>query len=179
MPLIKPKEITLTSSVGGEESVKVFRIGRYPATQAIEMITRGAALLRDAVKGNPGNAEAYAKSFQKLGTDMCKFVEVQMPSGEYTPLASEHIINAHIPDGDMFLMLMREVHDHNTGFMETGRLFRTSRSLMDQAKAQITGILNQFSGSSSASTKQPSKNSGKNTTTKTRSTSTKRPSSQK
>lgn len=177
--LIKPKEITLKSNVGDEPAEKTFQIGRYPATQAIEMITRGASLLRDAVKGNPGNSEAYAKSFQKLGVDMCKFVEVQMPNGEFVALASGHLIDAHIPDGDMFLMLMREVHDHNTGFMETGRLFKTSRSLMDQAKAQITGILNQFSDSSSASSKPRSGNSGKSTTTRTRSTSTKRPSSPK
>lgn len=179
MPLIKPKEVTLRSNLGDESAEKTFQIGRYPATQAIELITRGAALLRDAVKGNPSNSEAYAKSFQKLGNDMCKFVEVQMPNGDFTPLSSDHIINAHIPDGDMFLMLMREVHDHNTGFMQTGRLFKTSRSLMDQAKAQITGILNQFSDSSSAKSKQRSGNSGRSTTTKTRSTSTKRPSSPK
>jgi len=178
MALIKPKEVTITSGVG-EPVEKTFQIGRYPATQAIEMITRGAALLRDAIKGNPASAEQYAKSFQKLGNDMCKFIEVQMPSGEFTPLSSEHIINAHITDGDMFLMLMREVHDHNSNFMNTGRLFKTSRSLMEQAKAQITQTLSQFSGSLSPNDKPRSKTSGNSTTTKTRSTSTKPPSSPK
>ena len=175
MPLIKPKEITIES--GSDK--KTFQVGRYPATQAVEMITRGAALLRDAVKGNPANSEAYAKSFQKLGNDMCQFVEAKMPNGDYTPLSTEHMIDAHIADADMFFQLMREVHDYNTNFMNTGALFRTSRSLMDQAKAQITGILSQFSDSSSAKSKPRSPSSGKNTTTKTRSTSTKRQSSRK
>jgi hypothetical protein len=157
MSLIKPKSVTLKSSVGGEEVEKTFQIGRYPATQSIEMVTRGAALLRDAVKGNPGNSEQYAKSFQKLGIDMCKFVEAAMPSGDYIGLSSDHMINAHIPDADMFLLLMREVHDYNSNFMNTGRLFKTSRSLMDQAKAQITGILSQFSASSSPKSNPRSK----------------------
>lgn len=178
MALIKPKEVTLKSDVG-DPVEKTFQIGRYPATQAIEMITRGAALLRDAVKGNPASSEQYSKSFQKLGNDMCRFVEAQMPNGEFTPLGSDHMINAHIPDGDMFLMLMREVHDHNSNFMNTGRLFKTSRSLLDQAKTQITQTLSQFSGLSSPSAKPRSQTSAKSTTTKTRSTSTKPPSSPK
>jgi hypothetical protein len=168
MPLIKPTEKTIKSEVGGEKSEKTFAIGRYPATQAIEMITRGAALLRDAVKGNPSNSEQYAQAFQKLGIDMCKFVEAKTPSGDFQPLIGDHLINVHIADADMFLMLMREVHDYNTNFMNTGRLFKTSRSLMDQAKAQITGILSRFSGLSSAKDKQPSRNSARSTTTKTR-----------
>lgn len=168
MPLIKPKEITLKTEVGGEENNKTFNIGRYPAISSIEMVTRGAALLRDAVKGNPANSEAYAKSFQKLGVDMCAYVEVQMPDGNYTPLSNSHLINAHITDADMFLMLMREVHDYNTNFMNTVRIFKTSRTLLDQAKAQITGILNRFSASSSVKSKPRSRNSGKSTTTKTR-----------
>ncbi len=166
--LIKPKEITLNSSVSGEAVGKEFQIGRYPATQAIEMITRGASLLRDAVKGSPANSEQYAKAFQKLGNDMCKFVEAKMPNGEYVALSSDHLINAHIPDGDMFLLLMREVHDYNTNFMNSGRIFKMSRSLIDQAKAQITQISSLFSGLSSVNAKQRSQNSEKNTTTKTR-----------
>lgn len=167
MPLIKPKTITLKSDVGGEKNQKTFNIGRYPATESIEMITRGAALLRDAVKGNPANSEQYAKSFQKLGNDMCKFVEAQMPSGEFVALSNDHLINAHISDGDMFLLLMREVHDYNTGFMNTGRILGTSRSLMEQAKAQITQIFSRFSDLSSPSVKPRSKTSEKSTTTKT------------
>jgi len=168
MPLIKPKEITLKSSVGGDSAEKTFQVGRYPATQAVEMITRGAALLRDAVKGNSESSEAYARSFQKLGNDMCRFVEVKMPNGEFTALANDHLINAHVPDADMFLLLMKEVHDYNTGFMNTGRLFGMSRSLMDKAEALITPILNQFSASSSPKSRPRSKNSAKSTTTKTR-----------
>lgn len=155
--LIKPKEITLKTEVGGDSAEKVFNVGRYPATVAIEMTTRGAALLRDAIKGNPGNSEQYSKSFQKLGIDMCKYVEVKTPNGEFMPLSNDHLINAHIPDADMFLMLMREVHDYNTGFMSSERLFKTSRSLMDQAKAQITETLSRFSAFSSPKSKPRSK----------------------
>lgn len=157
MPLIKAKEITLRSNVGEEPAEKTFQIGRYPATQAIEMITRGASLLRDAVKGNPGNSEAYAKSFQKLGVDMCKFVEVQMPNGEFQPLNNAHLIDAHIPDGDMFLQLMKEVHDANTGFLNSDRLFKASRSLISQAKEQITSTFSQWQASSSPKSKPRSK----------------------
>lgn len=167
MPLIKPKEITLKTDLG-ESTEKTFMIGRYPATESIEMVTRGAALLRDAVKGSPANSEQYAKSFQKLGVDMCKYVEAKMPDGNFIALSSEHMINAHIADSDMFFMVMREVHDYNTNFMNTGRLFGASLSLMDQAKAQITQILSQFSASSSAKSKPRSKSSAKSTTTKTR-----------
>lgn len=155
--LIKPKEVTLTSSVGGEEIKKTFQIGRYPATVAVEMTTRGAALLRDAIKGSASNSREFAKSFQELGNDMCRYVEAQMPNGDYVALENEHLINAHIADADMFLQLMREVHDYNTNFMNTGRLFSTSRSLMDQARAQITEILSRFSGSSSVNGKPRSK----------------------
>jgi hypothetical protein len=168
MPIIKPKEITLKTEVGDEKNEKTFNIGRYPASSAVEMITRGAALLRDAVKGNASNSESYAKSFQKLGMDMCKYVEVRMPNGEFTELSNDLLINAHITDADMFLLLMREVHDYNTNFMNTGRIFKTSRSLMEQAKAQITGILSRFSDSSSAKSKPRSKTCARSTTTKTR-----------
>ena len=155
--LNKPKTITLTSSVGGETAEKTFRIGRYPATIAIEMTTRGAALLRDAIKGNPSNSEQYAKAFQKLGVDMCQYVEAQKPDGEFISIAGEKMLNAFIDDGDMFLQLMREVHDYNTDFFNTARLFRASNSLLEQAKGQITGIFRQWSDSSSPKSKPRSR----------------------
>lgn len=156
MPLIKPKEVTLTSNVGGEKKETTFLIGRYPADKSVEMITRGAAVLRDAAKGSANNSVDFAKSLQQLGIDMCEYVEALVGESQI-PLTNSHVRGAHIGDADMYLQLMREVHDHNTNFMNSGRLLKTSLSLVDQAKAQITRILSQFSDSSSAKSKQRSK----------------------
>lgn len=175
--LIKPKDITLKSDLDGIE--KNFRIGRYPATVSVEMLTRASSILKDALKGSPSSSQEFAKETQKFCIDICKYVEVETPGGGYALLNMEQLINAHIPDGELLLKLAREVHDYNSFFTNTGRLLQTSRSMMGQAVGQITQILNQCLGSLSANAKQHSSNSGKSTTTKTRSTSTKRQSSPK
>ena len=167
MSLIKPKQIILKSRVDSDATEKTFSIGRYPALDAVEMIARVSAVLRDSAKGNPQTAIELAKSMKQLATDVCQYVEVELPNGDPLALNNPHMINAHITDGEMLLDLVRQVHDYNTFFLNSGNLLKTSRTLVDQAREQITGILSQLSASSSPKSKPRSKKSAKTTTTKT------------
>lgn len=154
--LIKAKTITLTSKVGGETTTKTFNIGRYPATEGVYMIGRVSELLKDGLRPDAKNTGSFAKRLREVSIEVCAYVEAKLPNGEFIALSSNEMINAHVSDGEMMLQLMKEVHDWNTFFFNSGRLLKTSRSMMDNIKQQTTKILSQLLGSSSQKNKRNS-----------------------
>lgn len=148
MDLIKPKEITLTSQVGGESIGKTFNLGRYPSTEGMYLFGLAIEVLGSAAK--PGSSDIVpAKKLQEFAIEICKYVEAEMPSGEFIRLDKKFLIDSHVPDYEMLFRLVREIHDYNSFFFNSGRLLKTSLSLMDQAKLLVTKTLTQFSASSS------------------------------
>lgn len=148
MELIKSKDITLKSEVGGDKVEKNFRIGRYPATEGLFLFGLAIEVLGAAAK--PTSSDIVpARKLQEFSIEICKYVEAQMPSGDYIKLDKKLLIDAHVPDYEMLFMLVREVHDWNSNFFNTDRLLSRSLSVMDKAKVLITKTLTQFSQSSS------------------------------
>lgn len=153
MELIKPKEISLTSKVGGEEATKNFRLGRYPATEGMFLFGLAVEVLGSAAK--PTSSDIVpAKKLQEFAIEVCKYVEVQVPSGDYQRLHQKMLIDAHVPDYEMLFMLVKEAHDWNSHFFHSGRMLKASFSLVEKAKVLITKTLTQFSQSSSTKTKR-------------------------
>ncbi|CAH6851293.1 hypothetical protein EDB29_1011104 [Vibrio crassostreae] len=156
--LVKPKDVTLTTNINNVKEVRSLRIGRYPATKGMYMIGRVAEVLKQAMLTDAKGTYSFAKELQAVSIEVCEFCEIKTLDGEFMPLKGELIINAHIPDQDMLMLLMKEVHDYNTNFFNTGRLLKTSRSMMQKAKEQITKMSSRLLDSSSQRNKRPSKN---------------------
>ncbi|CAH7182595.1 hypothetical protein VCHA50P417_20492 [Vibrio chagasii] len=155
--IVKPKEISLTTNINNVKEKRELRIGRYPATQGIYMIGRVGEVLKQAMLSDIKGTHSFAKDLRAVSIEVCNFCEIKTPSGEYMELNGEHVINAHIPDQDMLLLLMKEVHDYNTNFFNTGRILKTSRSMMQKAKERITKMSSQLLASSSQKNKPHSK----------------------
>jgi hypothetical protein len=156
MELIKPKEITLASNVGGEEVSKEFRLGRYPATEGLFIFGMAIEVLGSAATPHKSDI-VPARKMQELAIEICKYVEAKMPSGDYIRLNQKMLIDAHVPDYEMLFQLVRGAHDWNSGFFSTDRLLKTSLSVIDKAKLLITKTLTQFSQSSSGKKSPASK----------------------
>ncbi|CAH6969646.1 hypothetical protein VCHA30O60_50145 [Vibrio chagasii] len=155
--LIKPKEISLTTNINKVKEQRELRIGRYPATEGIYMIGRVGEVLKQAMLSDVKGTHSFAKELQTVAIEVCGYCEIKTPNGDYMILNGEHLINAHIPDQDMLLLLMKEVHDYNTNFFNTGRILKTSRSMMQKAKERITKMSSQLLASSSQKNKPHSK----------------------
>lgn len=168
--LIKPKEITLTSKVGGETISKTYQIGRYPALEGVYMLGLVSEILDVAARNKTtGTDKLFATKIKDTALEACKYVAAKMPNGEFISLAnSEELINAHVPDQEMLLQLVRAVHDYNSFFFSSERILKTSLGWMDLVKAQITKILTGLLDSLSAKNLQPSKSSKQSTTLKTK-----------
>ena len=148
MEPIKPKEITLKSQVLQDDRERTFRISRYPATEGVELFMMAAEVLGAMAKPS-SSSNISAEKTKAFVIKICGYVESQMPSGDYIKLNSKLLIDAHIPDYEMLFKIVREVHDYNSFFFNSGRLLKTSLSLMDQAKLLISKTLTQFSQPSS------------------------------
>lgn len=166
--LIKPKEITITAQVD-DEVEKTYNIGRYPALDGVYMLGLVAEILDVAARGKNSNSDQlFAKKMRDCAKEVCKYVEAKMPNGEFISLSSVEMINAHVPDHETLLKLVREVHDYNSFFFNSEKLLKTSLAKVDLVKAQITKILTGLQGLSSRNDSPRSKSSGKSTTSKTK-----------
>lgn len=156
MELIKTKDITLTSKVGEQEVTKEFRLGRYPSTEGLFIFGMAIEVLGSAAAPHKSDI-VPARKMQELAIEICKYVEAKAPSGEYVRLNQKLLIDAHVPDYEMLFQLIRGAHDWNSDFFNTGRILRTSLSVMDKAKLLISKTLTQFSQSSLAKKSPASK----------------------
>lgn len=156
MELIEPKEITLKSEIRGVE--KDLRIGFYPATEGIRLLGIFAETVDIAARKKTEDVNGmFGENLKKAAIEICRYVDVKLSNGEWQRLDNEIMINAHIPDYEMLLRLVRQVHDYNSVFFSTTKLLKTSLGLMDRLKAQVTKILPGLLESSSAKNKRRSK----------------------
>ena len=155
--LKKPKEITLTSNVNGEKEERTYNIGRYDGYTGLYMIGLGAELIDSAARKKMlATDKIFAKKLQDMLKEQGKYIELVTEDGA-TSLEPISMLKAGIPDPDIALQLMREVHDYNTALFNSANLLNRSQKWM--AKAQELGkkILGQLSASSSAKKPRQSK----------------------
>jgi hypothetical protein len=155
--LKKPKQITLTSNVNGEIEEKVYNIGRYDGYTGIYMIGLGAELIDSAARKKMlATDKIFAKKLQDMLKEQGKYIELVTEDGNAS-LETVSMLKAAIPDPDIALKLMREVHDYNTALFSSANLLNRSQKWM--AKAQELGkkILGQLSDSSLAKKPRRSK----------------------
>lgn len=156
--LKKPKEITLTSNVNGELVECVYNIGRYDGYTGLYMIGLGAELIDAAARKKMlATDKIFAKKLQDMLKEQGKYIELVTEDGAAS-LETVSMLRAAIPDPDIALKLMREVHDYNTALFSSANLLNRSQKWM--AKAQELGkkILGQLSASSSEKKPRRSKN---------------------
>ena len=155
--LMKPKQITLTSNVNGEKEERTYNIGRYDVYTGLFMIGLGAELLESAARKKMLSTDkVFAKKLQDMLKEQGRFIELVTDDGTAS-LETVNMLKTAIPDPDIALKLMREVHDYNTALFNSANLLSTSQKWM--AKAQELGkkILNQLSDSSLAKKPRRSK----------------------
>ncbi len=156
--LMKPKQITLTSNVNGEKEERTYNIGRYDGYTGLYMIGLGAELLDSAARKKMLSTDkVFAKKLQDMLKEQGRFIELVTDDGTAS-LETVNMLKTAIPDPDIALKLMREVHDYNTALFNSANLLSTSQKWM--AKAQELGkkILGQLSDSSLAKKPRRSKN---------------------
>ena len=156
MELIKTKEIKLKSKVQTDFPECVFRIGRYPATEGIEIFMMAAEVLGSMAKPS-SSSNISAEKTKAFTIKICGYIESRMPSGDFIRLDSKLLIDAHVPDYEMLFTLVREAHDWNSSFFNSGRLLNTALSLKDRAKLLITKMSTDYLRSSSRKDSQASK----------------------
>ena len=156
--LMKPKQITLTSNVNGEKEERTYNIGRYDGYTGLYMIGLGAELLDSAARKKMLSTDkVFAKKLQDMLKEQGRFIELVTDDGTAS-LETINMLKTAIPDPDIALKLMREVHDYNTALFNSANLLSTSQKWM--AKVQELGkkILGQLSDSSLAKKPRRSKN---------------------
>ncbi|AHK11693.1 tail assembly chaperone [Shewanella sp. phage 1/41] len=114
MALMKSKQITLTSNVNGEKEERIYNIGRYDGYTGLYMIGLGAELLDSAARKKMLSTDTvFAKKLQDMLKEQGKYIELVTDDGAAS-LEPVSMLKAAVPDVDIALQLMREVHDYNT-----------------------------------------------------------------
>ena len=157
MSLMKKKQITLTSNVNKEKVSVTFNVGRYNGYDGLYMIGLGAELIDSAARKKMLSTDKiFAKKLQDMLKEQGRFIELVTDDGEAL-LDTVSMLKAAIPDPDIALKLMREVHDYNTALFSSANLLTKSQSMMKKVQELGTTMLNQLSRSSSEKKPQPSK----------------------
>ena len=146
--LKKPKQITLTSNVNGEKEERVYNIGRYDGYTGIYMIGLGAELIDSAARKKMlATDKIFAKKLQDMLKEQGQYIELVTDEGDAS-LETVSMLKAAIPDPDIALELMREVHDYNTALFSSANLLSRSQKWMEKAQELGKKILGQLSDSS-------------------------------
>lgn len=157
MALMKAKEITLTSNVNGEKEERKYNIGRYDGYTGLYMIGLGAELLDSAARKKMLTTDKiFAKKLQDMLKEQGKYIEVVTDDGAAS-LEAVNMLKASIPDPDIALQLMREVHDYNTALFSSANLLSRSQKWMEKAHELGKKILGQLSDSFSEKKRPRSK----------------------
>lgn len=153
---IKPKEITLKSKVLGDDVERVFRLGRYPALDSVELYMMALEVLTAMAKPMSEN-NVPPKKAREFMTMACCYVDARMPNGEFIRLNKEVLVNAHVPDGEMLFSLVLQLHNYNSFFLNSEKLLKTSLSMIDKVKLQASKMLTQYLPPSKAKSSPRSK----------------------
>ena len=152
LPLIKPKEVTLTD-LDGEEHTYI--ISRLPAMDAREVISQYPVSAMPHIGDYKVNVEMMRK--------LMRFVEVDK-EGKKFRLATPDLINNHCPDAILLIKLEAKILDYNTNFFTGGRTLGFLQSLKQKLPAILTSILTDSLEQLSQKAEQASETSKKPTT---------------
>ena len=108
MELIKPKEVSLKDSDGGE---KTFIISKIPAVDARKVLAMYPV-------ANMPKVGDYAVSEEAMYL-MMKYVAVQLEDRQQ-PLTSRALIDNHVTDGEQLVRLELVMLQYNTSFFQNG-----------------------------------------------------------
>lgn len=145
--LMKHKQVTLTSNVNGQKEERTYNIGRYDGYTGLYMIGLGAELLDSAARKKMlSTDQVFAKKLQGVLEAQGKYVEIVTDDG-YAVLDTIKMLQVAVPDPDIALQLMREVHDYNTALFSSANLLTRSQKWMEKAQELGKKILSQLSGS--------------------------------
>lgn len=108
MELIKPKEVSLKDSDGGE---KTFIISKIPAVDARKVLAMYPV-------ANMPKVGDYAVSEEAMYL-MMKYVAVQLEDRQQ-PLTSRALIDNHVTDGEQLVRLELAMLQYNTSFFQNG-----------------------------------------------------------
>lgn len=140
--MIKPKEVEITDLDG---ETKTYIIGRYPATEAQEI------MYRLPISGLPkiGDFEAL----KSVRDDVFKYIAVKTDGGE-VELKTKALIDNHVNGGEAMMRLMGASLDYNFEFL--GKLVRQNflSSLSEKVRDTAMSFLKEFSQQSSAKSKR-------------------------
>ena len=149
MALLKPKQITLTSNVNVVKEERVYNIGRYDGYTGLYMIGLGAELLDSAARKKMLSTDkVFAKKLQDMLKEQGKYIELVTDDGAAS-LDTVNMLKAAVPDPDIALQLMREVHDYNTALFSSANLYSRSQKWMKAAEELGTKMLDHLQGFSS------------------------------
>ena len=158
MALMKPKQITLISNVNGEKEERTYNIGRYDGYTGLFMIGLGAELIDSAARKKMlATDKIFAKKLQDMLKEQGKYIELVTDDGTAS-LETVNMLKTAIPDPDIALKLMREVHDYNTALFSSANLLSRSQKWMEKAQELGKKILGQLSDSSLVKKPRRSKN---------------------
>jgi hypothetical protein len=145
--LMKHKQVTLTSNVNGQKEERTYNIGRYDGYTGLYMIGLGAELLDSAARKKMlSTDQVFAKKLQGVLEAQGKYVEIVTDDG-CAVLDTIKMLKVSVPDPDIALQLMREVHDYNTALFSSANLLTRSQKWMEKAQELGKKILSQLSGS--------------------------------
>jgi len=157
MALMKPKEITLTSNVNNEKVSVTFNIGRYNGYDGTKIIGHGIELLDAAARKKMLSTDGvFATKLQAMLKIQGHYVELVTDEGTAL-LDTVKMLQVALPDPDIALKLMREVHDYNTALFNSANLLSKSQSMMKKVQELGMEMLNRLSPSSSAKKPRQSK----------------------
>lgn len=153
MALIKPKEVEYTSKVGGEEITCRFMIGRYNGLEGLDIIEYVTDILKSGVNPTGTKKGLLRDCMIKMGP----YIDAVNDEGNQVSLSNAKIMAAYLPDPEMTMRLMRDVHDYNTFFLNSENLLKQSLSWMDKLKVSVTKTLTNLQATSSAKKRQRTK----------------------
>lgn len=107
--LIKPKEVTLKDSDGGE---KTFIISKIPAVDARKVL----AMYPMANMPKVGDYTVSEEAMYLL----MKYVAVQVTEERQQQLTSRALIDNHVSDGEQLMRLEMAMLQYNTSFFQNG-----------------------------------------------------------
>ena len=99
----------------------------------------------------------FAKKLQDMLREQGQYIEMVNDEGAAL-LDNVKMLKTCVPDPDIALQLMREVHDYNTALFSSANLLNRSQKWMETVQKLGTKILAQLSGSFSEKKPRRSKN---------------------
>lgn len=143
--LLEPKEIEITSGVGGEHS-QVFRLGTWTALDGQELLVLSkdfAAIMANITPSKDPIKDA--KTTRKITCEFLKYIEAKTLDGDWQRLDNEASINGYVTDREMLNKLILASNDHNSFFLNSGNLSKTFRTYKGQVLSAVTRTLTQWS----------------------------------